>query len=899
MGNVFRVLRRDVLRLLKTPPALVVIIALMVLPSVYTWYNVVGFWNPYENTGNLRVAVVNEDAGGSSELTGEMDLGDRIVEELHDNDQLKWVFTDHDDAMARLDRGDCYAAYVIPSDFTERLLGLTEGRYEDPTLRYYVNERLGPVSPKITDTGATTLDATINSTFVSTVSDVAVKTITEKVGEAHDSFDDARSSALLKVDAVQGGLDGARCTIGEVQNAAGAMRGTAADARCSLDAAWRQVQQAQGSLDGLAVQAQTASQAMGEFALRAERSMEVALDDAGAAVALARQEVQHVEDSLDDYRPKLQDALDQLDERIEDTEGQIAELQAQADALPDGSQKDQMLLQIEELKKLDEELQRQRTSVQGALDSLDAARNAAGALDTIITTSLGNVRLLSDTMFGATVPALGGGLGQMGASVAQISAVLGAQHGFIESAQGLLDDLDGALSTLEEAMGEADGLLASIQSDLGSVRDDLVLLGESDVIAELFGEEGLDARRIASFMGAPTHVVTERLYPMNAYGSAMAPLFMNLTFWIGAFMLLVIMKQEVDSAGIRDLTITQRYVGRFLLLAIIAAIQAIVCCAGVLFLGVEAASVAGLFFAAVVASLSYLSIIYALSVTLQHIGKGICVLLVFAQIPGATGLYPIEMTSSFFQAVYPLLPFTYGIGAMREAIGGFYGDQYGFDVGILLLFFALFMALGILVRPLMANVNRMVARQVRKSGMFNNEDVEVPARPYRLSQIVRVLTDKQEYREGLQQRYERFDRMYPHLIRGAAIVGVGVPVAVMVVFSLTPAEKASLLTFGLVWLVLLCIFLVVVESLRYSFERQLRLDTMSDEKLRSLYANRNTMERSGATEGSIAGAPAIASAVPAGRNAAVRARHGRVGRTRGSGARRGAVRRQGRGRHRR
>ena len=53
-----------------------VVIALLVLPSVYTWYNVVGFWNPYDNTGNLRVCVVNEDAGASSELTGELHVGE-------------------------------------------------------------------------------------------------------------------------------------------------------------------------------------------------------------------------------------------------------------------------------------------------------------------------------------------------------------------------------------------------------------------------------------------------------------------------------------------------------------------------------------------------------------------------------------------------------------------------------------------------------------------------------------------------------------------------------------------------------------------------------------------------------------------------------------------------------
>lgn len=67
MKNVFRVLKRDILRLLKVPPAMVVIIALLVLPSLYTWYNVLGFWDPYESTGHLHVCVVNEDEGADSE----------------------------------------------------------------------------------------------------------------------------------------------------------------------------------------------------------------------------------------------------------------------------------------------------------------------------------------------------------------------------------------------------------------------------------------------------------------------------------------------------------------------------------------------------------------------------------------------------------------------------------------------------------------------------------------------------------------------------------------------------------------------------------------------------------------------------------------------------------------
>lgn len=116
----------------------------------------------------------------------------------------------------------------------------------------------------------------------------------------------------------------------------------------------------------------------------------------------------------------------------------------------------------------------------------------------------------------------------------------------------------------------------------------------------------------------------------------MAPLFMNLTFWIGAFMLLVIMRQEADGEGIPGLTLAQRYWGRYLFLGGHRRdAGGHLLCRGARARRADRLG-AALIFAAALASLAYLSIIYAFSVTLQHIGKGICVVLVFAQIPGAT-----------------------------------------------------------------------------------------------------------------------------------------------------------------------------------------------------------------------------------------------------------------------
>lgn len=103
MGNVLRVFWRDVKRIAKVPPAWLVVLFLVVLPSLYTWFNVMGFWNPYENTGNLRVCVVNEDAGASDEMLGDIDLGEQVIDELKANDQLGWQFMGRDEAMEEVE----------------------------------------------------------------------------------------------------------------------------------------------------------------------------------------------------------------------------------------------------------------------------------------------------------------------------------------------------------------------------------------------------------------------------------------------------------------------------------------------------------------------------------------------------------------------------------------------------------------------------------------------------------------------------------------------------------------------------------------------------------------------------------------------------------------------------
>lgn len=847
MGNIWRVLKRDVMRLVKTPPALVVALALLVLPSAYTWYNVAGFWDPYNNTGELRVDVVNEDAGAESELTGQLNVGSMIVDELHENTQLNWQFNDRKTAMDALESGESYAVFVIPDTFTENLLTLTTGNFTQPDIQYYVNEKTGPVAPKITDTGASTLDETINSAFVSTVSNVATEAVDQAIDESQAKLAASRSDVAAKLDEVSAGIAEVRDALSGIASATEGAQAKAAAAQASLAEAQKGIDAASDALASVSSLTGQLQTGLADFSAIAAPALNQALHSASQASSSANAAVGDILGSANEANSSIDAALAQAQGVITSNEALIESLQGMEGSVPEEN-KEAFEAAIDELEKQNDNAQtivNGLESLSGQVSSMStAAGQAADAFDAAAQQATNGALAYSDALFGTTMPALTSSLGQLSATAIQLSGAIAQQKTLVSQTSTVLDQLASTLVTAKSALSQTDDILGSLERELADVRTDVTALGQSSALTELVGENGLDAAKVAEFMGSPTKIVTEQLYELNAYGSAMAPLFMNLTFWIGAFMLLVIMKQEVDAEGVRNLTLSQRYLGRFALLAGMAVLQAIVCCAGVLFLGVQAANVPALFLAAIVASLAYLSIIYALSVTLQHIGKGVCIVLVFAQIPGATGLYPIEMTSPFFQALYPLFPFTYGIGAMREAICGFYGSQYALDLGVLLLFFFLFVALGLLVRPRMANVNRMVASQVRESGIFNGEDVEVPVRPYRFSQLFRALADKDEYRAEIERRYERFEKWHPRLIRGSIVAGVAVPVLATLVFALTPTEKVTLLTIWLAWIVVVCVFLVVVESMKANFERQLQIGSMSEAGLIELGAHRdNSMSR--------------------------------------------------------
>ncbi|HFU6610450.1 YhgE/Pip domain-containing protein [Bacillus cereus group sp. TH43LC] len=167
MKQIWRIYKTDLRNVAKHWAAIVIVVGLMILPSLYAWFNIKASWDPYGNTKDVPIAVSNQDAG--SNLRGkDINIGDEIVDSLKKNKNLGWKFVDEKQAIYGVERGDYYASITIPKDFSEKIATVLDENPQKPELDYYVNEKVNAIAPKITAKGASGITEEISKNFVKT-----------------------------------------------------------------------------------------------------------------------------------------------------------------------------------------------------------------------------------------------------------------------------------------------------------------------------------------------------------------------------------------------------------------------------------------------------------------------------------------------------------------------------------------------------------------------------------------------------------------------------------------------------------------------------------------------------------------------------------------------------------
>ncbi|WEV53038.1 YhgE/Pip domain-containing protein [Bifidobacterium sp. ESL0704] len=840
MSNVLAIVRRDIVRLLRVPAAWVVLFGLVFIPPLYAWFNIAGFWNPYGNTNGIEVIVVNNDRGTDSKAIGKMNMGAQIVRQLKGNHQLGWKFAGQRDAMQRVQSGESYASIIIPDNFSDRVAGVIEGRGARPTLEYYVNEKANALASRMTDTGASTVDSQVNETFVSTVSKVVSGIVNKTDADINAKADTATADTLADLDKAQQSVAQIRSDITDLTATLNDVPGKTRTARTILDKTQKAGAQTSRQLKGAADAIDNTQNTLNDWRNNADSTLNNSSNLLSQASSNANIAINSVAAGLTKANGDVGSALSTAQQINNDTNSLIGLLE---EAGIPGSSSAIAGLQAQN-KRLGDAI--------NILNDLNSSENlgatttntvsAANGIDTATQSALGNAANARKTITTGALPQLNNGLNGLSTVAATSSANLASQGSLITQSSLVLNQVDQAAATAAKALAGTDKGLANLQQHLSTLTTDITALSSSStlsgsgILAKSVGGDGkLDAAKIADFMLSPTVLDTKVVYPVTTYGSGMAPLFTNLTLWVGAFMLVVLMKLEVDDEGLEDEpTPGQRYWGRWILLALIATTQAIVTVLGELVIGVQCHNVPIFLITSMLASMVYVSITYALSTSFMHVGKALCVALVIVQIPGSSGMYPIEMMPKFFRDMYPYFPFTYSINALRETIAGFYHADWFINMGHLMIFAVLFFILGLAVKPHMGNLHSLVDRQLKASDIITNEPALHKTHEYRISQALSMLANKEEYRAGIEERARRFALLYPKLMRGALACGIAIPAAMAITFSLTTGTKVVALAAWVIWFLVTIIFLAAVESIRDSLARQVRLGNLEDDAVRSL-----------------------------------------------------------------
>lgn len=146
----------------------VVIIAVLLVPFMYSFFYLKAYWNPYGkgNIDNLPVAVVNKDSG---------DKGKELIDNIKESKKLKLSIVSNDEATDGLNDGKYYAIISIPKDFTSSMNSASSTNKRHATITYSPNQKSNYLSSQIINTVVLTveknLDNTVNSKIVENLSD--------------------------------------------------------------------------------------------------------------------------------------------------------------------------------------------------------------------------------------------------------------------------------------------------------------------------------------------------------------------------------------------------------------------------------------------------------------------------------------------------------------------------------------------------------------------------------------------------------------------------------------------------------------------------------------------------------------------------------------------------------
>lgn len=858
---MWAILWHDLKKIFTNPVAIIITIGITILPSAYAWLNIISNWDPYANTRHISVAVANLDAGASSQLTGEVNVGEQVVSQLKENDQLGWTFVKtRKEAVEGVESGRYYAAVVIDKNFSRSLVRMITSGGSRPELNYYVNEKLNPIAPKITDSGATALDNLLNAAFIGTASTAVSDQLNISTDKAKSLIEGAHAKTISKLDDLmttlsetKDGLEHARTALDETVGKTHSVQQAVNDTKAAVDSARKAADQAARTASASSTAASGFSNnAAGNLASSSASLslLGVQVGQAGttmsSSLSTANADVATVNARLDTLLAKNDAAVAALSSVLDNST-----LDKNSDAY---KQLESTLSDLQTLNKQQHDAvnnfsQKAQESLSSAQDSVS---NLSSTLSSSALSSASSFQSLSASLNGSLSTSLTGSIDAAGSLASVSAASLGQVSSSLEQSNNVVAQLRSLLQQTSSTIQASENSIEQVCTHINTVRTDFAAL-DSSALAQRLRDTNLDANAIGSFMQKPVELEQKSVYPVHNYGSAIAPFFTNIALWVGGFVLIAVMKIEVDASSLKAarrarkhkqakssfaaavrtrVRNSEAFMGRWLLFAFLGAAQGFVATVGDLIIGIQVEHPVAFVCAGMFASVVYVTVIMALAATLRHIGKALAVILVVMQVPGSSGTYPIEIMPPFFQALEPWLPFTYSINAMRETVAGYYGMEYTKNLGMLSLYLLSAFVLALAIRPYLLNLNALFDRRLAETDLLLSEETRDDGARFRLGSVVQMLMRHDEFARSLRRKAARFGALYPRLVSYGLVAIFAVPLLLLVLLF-TVEAKIVFLMLWLLSVVVLDFYLISLEYIREVYERELGMSELSESALRT------------------------------------------------------------------
>lgn len=700
MITIFRVFLSDVKRLRSNVVAIVIIMGLSIIPALYAWFNIMSNWDPYGTsaTSQMKVAVCSQDSGveiGSLSLN----VGDEVITGLKENTTIGWVFTaSKDEALEGVNSGDYYAALIVPESFTTDFISFLGGDPKNPTIAYYENSKKNAIATKITGKAKTAVQEQVNQKVISTLTEVLTES-GKIFAENDENGVDIVASTADQLDE----LDSSLQTYVNILNTFSLVTASASDL---AESAQSLLINTQGIFDS----GQDSVSNMQSSVLSSAQTADTVSSLIGISLDSVEQDLTLLSDQMDTLT--VGDSFDSIRNQV-DTAKTMSK--STISVLKDiFGETDQYVSAVDKsFKQLNTDLTAFKKDANVTAQSLKHLKRTIKA---DIKDCKNSIRKIRNTYQYQVQPDVSRSVLRMEQALIQTGKMLNN----IESSFGTIDRaLESYQTTLDSGTDDITATkdyIVSLQSDIRKLSKSLRALSGDEQYNEMMDLLKNDPTLMASFMASPVSMETKAVYPIETYGSAMAPFYTVLAIWVGALILVALIHVKV--APVENLKVRpwQAYFGRYITFFLIGQAQTAITVLGDLFyVDIQCPHPFLFWLASAASSFVFTLLIYSLTVAMGNVGEAVAVIVMVIQVAGAGGTFPIEVLPEVYQMIYKFLPFTYCMNALRECVGGLYKNDYWMDLRALGIYILISLFIGLVVAVPLRRLNKVIERSKEKS----------------------------------------------------------------------------------------------------------------------------------------------------------------------------------------